>query len=280
MRILITGITGTLGRKVSKSLLDYGHEIIGYSRDEQKQRLIPSHDKLTLYLGDVRDKDRIAEASRGCDAIFHLAALKCVDTLESNPDESIKTNLVGTNNVLHAQRVNSIPRIVFTSTDKAVYPINAYGKSKALAEDLVLRNSNNIVCRYGNVLASRGSVLPFFVEKIRNDHPVEITDPRMTRFWMTQDEATDFVVTCGLSDNATGLNLPNVQSASLPSIALAIGDILGKEITVKEIGIRPGEKMHEHLRTEEEGGVICSNDRSYFFSRNDLYKKLKGLINP
>jgi UDP-glucose 4-epimerase len=278
VRILITGITGTLGRWVSDILLGSGHEIIGYSRDEQKQRLIPNYDKLTLYLGDVRDRDRITEASRGCQIIFHLAALKCVDTLEANPDESIKTNLVGTDNILHAQRVNNISRVVFTSTDKAVYPINSYGKSKALAEDLVLRNKNNVVCRYGNVLASRGSVLPIFVEKIRNNHPVEITDPRMTRFWMTQAEAADFVISRGLSDMACGLNVPEIQSSSLVTLALTIGEALGKQVEMKTIGIRPGEKLHEQLRTEEEGGLIRSNDRSYFFSKNELYRKIKDFI--
>jgi len=278
VKVLITGITGTLGRKLYPYLLETKHEVIGYSRDEQKQRQLPEHESLTLYLGDVRDRDRIIEASRGVDLVFHLAALKCVDTLESNPDESLKTNLLGTDNILHSQRLNKINRVVFTSTDKAAYPINAYGKSKALAEDLVMRDPNNVVCRYGNVLASRGSFLPVIVEHILKGEAVPVTDPRMTRFWMTQDSAAQFVLTRGLSPQSPQLSTPDIKSASVVNVIDTTAKILEKEYDIRTVGIRPGEKLHECLRTSKEGIECMSNDPSFFFSRVALTQTLRPIV--
>lgn len=225
MKYLITGITGTLGQQVAKILLkDPKTQIIGYSRDEQKQRLLPKNDRVTLYLGDIRDRDRIAEASRGVDILFHFAALKCVDTLEENPDEAKKTNVDGTDNVLHAQRCNGIRRVVLSSTDKAVYPVNAYGASKMLAEYLVKRNQNNVVVRYGNVLASRGSVVGEFVKSIRQNKTVKITHSEMTRFFLTQEEAAQFVVESALSEKS-GLFIPDIKCTSVVTLARTIGKI-------------------------------------------------------
>lgn len=247
-KVFITGITGTLGQQVLKHLLVHPSiQVTGYSRDEQKQRLIVPHKNLTLYLGDVRDKNRLVEATRGMDLIFHFAALKCVDTLEDNPDEAIKTNLDGTMNVLHSQRHNNIPRVVLASTDKACRPINTYGFTKALAEKLVLRNSNNVVVRYGNVLGSRGSVVPMFEKTILESGSVNITDTRMTRFFLTQDQAAQFVIQSSRGALG-GLKIFNMKSAKMTALADAMAKVLGKpKPKIKEIGSRPGEKIHEDL---------------------------------
>lgn len=265
MKILITGVTGTLGREVLSQLLSKTrHKIIGYSRDEQKQRTIPAHKRLTLYLGDVRDRARLVESSRDVDLIFHFAALKCVDTLEENPEEAIATNVIGTENVLFAQRRNKIPRVVLSSTDKAAYPINAYGNTKALAEKLVLRNKNNVVCRYGNVLASRGSVIPTFVKVIKQDGIVPITDHDMTRFFIRIEDAAAFVIKSGFEKNG-GLKIPQMKASLMTNVALAIGDLLGKSnVTFGEVGIRPGEKINECLRMAHEGDEVHSHTAEQF----------------
>ena len=277
MKYLITGISGTLGQAVSKILLDKKDtQIIGYSRDEQKQRLLPKNPKVTLYLGDVRDRDRITEASRGVDILFHFAALKCVDTLEDNPDEAKKTNVDGTENVLHAQRVNGIKRVVLSSTDKAVYPVNAYGTSKMLSEYLVRRNQNNVVVRYGNVLASRGSVVGEFVRTIRNDKTVKITHSEMTRFFLTQEEAAQFVVASAFAGQG-GLYIPDIKCTSIVTLARTIGKILNTKVIPQNVGIRPGEKLHECLRTLEEGGPIYSNTGTKF-TETELLDKLTPIV--
>lgn len=280
MRVFITGITGTLGRELlQKFLLHTTHDVVGYSRDEQKQRTLPTHPRLTTYLGDVRDRDRLIEATRGVDLIFHLAALKCVDTLEANPEESIRTNIEGTQNVLHAQRLHKIPRVVLSSTDKAVYPINVYGMSKAVAEKLVLRNPNNIVCRYGNVLGSRGSVVPMFVKSLLERKEVNITDAKMTRFWMSVADAAEFVFFMGQNSKDGGIKIPPVQSSAVIDLAALIAELL--EVTdykVVDAGIRPGEKIHECLRAAHEGQEIFSNDIGQMFSRSHLKSKLRKLV--
>lgn len=253
MNCFITGVTGTLGQTVTGMLLARGHTVIGYSRDEQKQRTIPQYEGLTLYLGDIRDRTRMFEAARGADIIFHFAALKCVDTLEKNPEEAIATNVIGTENVLYAQRALGIDRVVLASTDKAVYPINAYGNSKALAERLVLRNPNNVVCRYGNVLGSRGSVLPMFVASLKSKEAhVEVTDKRMTRFWTTVDRAASFVIQSGFEQDG-GLKIPPMQTASVVQLVDTVAEYLDvKAFSVNDVGIRPGEKIHECLIASHE----------------------------
>lgn len=246
MKILITGITGTLGTEITKILLGENHDVIGYSRDEQKQRVFPYKDKCTMYLGDVRDKDRLLEASRGVDLVFHFAALKCVDSLEENPEESVATNIIGTQNVLYAQRINEIPKVCFASTDKAVSPINVYGMSKGISERLVLRNPNNVVCRYGNVIGSRGSVIPMFEKTLKEQQLVNITSTEMTRFWIKIEDAADFVFHSGLTK--VGLQIPFMKASSIVRVANAVANKVGVDpYRILHVGIRPGEKLHESL---------------------------------
>lgn len=276
MKILITGITGSLGSEVCKYLLTKTkHDIIGYSRDEQKQRLVKPNPRLTMILGDIRDKDRFLESSRGVDLIFHFAALKCVDSLEENPEESIATNILGTQNILYAQRIHKIPRVVLTSTDKAAYPVNVYGMCKAISERLVLRNSNNVVCRYGNVLASRGSVVPQFVQSIKEKGIINITDASMTRFWITLPEAAKFVIKSAFSASG-GLKIPKMKSYPVVDLGFVVARMLETKADINMIGIRPGEKIHETLKTEEEGEWITSEDQKY--PEDELIKVLSPIV--
>lgn len=262
MNIFISGITGTLGQTVMRMLMARGHRIIGYSRDEQKQKLLPRFEGLTLYLGDIRDQKRLLEATREADLIMHFAALKMVDVIEENPEEAIETNVIGTQNILHAQRANGIDRVVLASTDKAVYPINAYGASKMLAERLVLRNQANVVCRYGNVLGSRGSILPMLVNSLRNNNTAAITHKSMTRFWITAEKAASFVISSALDTSSGGLKVPDIQSAQVMRVIDAVADHLGiTAYSIEDIGIRPGEKIHEDLLSEIEGGPLTSRDK-------------------
>lgn len=286
MRVLITGITGSLGQEFSKLCLDNGHEVIGYSRCELKQSLIPERDGLTLYLGDVRDRVRLVEASRGVDIIFHFAALKQVDTLERNVEEAIATNTYGTENVLNAQRTNSIKKIVLASTDKAVAPINAYGASKMLAERLVLRNKSNLVCRYGNVLASRGSVIGKFYESLKNEKQVYITEDGMTRFWLTIKQAAEFIYSNGFGD-ATGVKTPEfIKCSPVKMLADAVANTLkrgwGGTQRVVYIGNRGGEKLHEQLTGAfdgvKRGEELFSDNQHKRFSPGDLEEIIEPII--
>jgi len=278
MKIVVTGFSGTLGSTLLPILLEDGHQVVGYSRCEFRQSLITPHPNLTKYIGDIRDRTRLEEATRGCDLIFHLAALKRVDTLEECPEEAVKTNIEGTMNILYAQRVNNIPRVVLSSTDKAVRPINVYGNSKAIAEKLVLRNPHNIVCRYGNVLGSRGSVLPQFVKSIMNNRSVQITSKAMTRFWIRPEDAAKFVYHSS-NKVAGGLCIPTLKAYPVMKLAILIGEILGFEIDDwQDVGIRAGEKLHEELRTESEGGYIVSSDRNYWFTKPELSGLIKDTV--
>lgn len=276
---LITGITGTLGQEVSRILLrDTAFKLIGYSRDEMKQMALKAHPRLTLYLGDVRDRDRLIEASRNCQLIYHFASLKCVDKLEENPDEAKKTIVDGTDNVLHAQRLNGVPRVVLSSTDKAVYPINSYGKCKALAEDLVLRNKNNVVVRYGNVIASRGSVIPQFVKSIMESNSVLLTHKDMSRFFLTPEEAANFVIDSSF-EKSGGLKIPDIKATRITNIVSALATILGKKPNSVIVGIRPGEKIHEDLKTEDEGdGQRLTSASGPQFTEKELILKLRPIV--
>lgn len=277
MNALITGVSGTLGQAVTSLLLSRGDvKVTGYSRDELKQSIMKDKDKITLYLGDVRDRERLIEATRGMDMIFHFAALKRVDSMEANPDESYKTNILGTDNVLHAQRHNNVRRVVLSSTDKAAYPINVYGACKKVAESLVLRNQENVVCRYGNVLASRGSVIPFFIDQIKNNKPVSITDMRMTRFFIRIEDAAKFVVSSAFA-NGGGLKLPSMKGCKMTDLANALGVILNKPVTFTDVGIRPGEKIAECLRMEHEGGAVFS-DTAPQFTEKELVELLTPIV--
>ena len=279
-KIFISGITGTLGQAVSKILLeDPQIQIIGLARDEQKLRKLRQHKNLTLYLGDVRDRDRIQEATRNVDLVFHFASLKCVDFLEQNPDEAIKTIVLGTENILHAQRTNKIPRVTFTSTDKATMSVNAYGAAKFLAECLILRNKNNVVVRYGNVLASRGSVVPDFVKTLQKEKTLYLTDEKMTRFFMTAEEASDFVIQKGFG-SASGLFIKEeMKSVYMQELGIAIAEIMGiPKPTIKITGVRAGEKMHEDLK-HSFGQSIINSFLAKKYSKEELYKILTPIVN-
>lgn len=277
-QILVTGFTGSLGTVLVKRLLEAGHWVTGYSRDELKQAQYFKHDRLNMYVGDVRDRDRLIEASRGKNIIFHLAALKRVESLEENPEEAVKTNIEGTDNVLHAQRVNRISRVVLSSTDKACYPVNIYGVTKAAAERLVLRNPNNVVCRYGNVIGSRGSVVPMFVRSLERDRMVEITDRRMTRFWWPLEDAAGFVEHCGLRSNG-GLFIPPLQASTVVDMAAAVAECIGvTDYKVKDIGLRPGEKLHETMRTSQEGQLFSSDQTEHHFAPSHLKHMVQKVI--
>lgn len=277
--VLITGITGTLGQAVSQKLLSHKDlHIYGLSRDEQKQRLIPPHKRQTLILGDVRDQTRVLESTRNIDLLFHFAALKCVDTLEDNPEESIRTNVNGTENVLYSQRINKIKRVVLSSTDKACKPINVYGACKLLSEKLVLRNSNNVVVRYGNVLASRGSVIPMFVKTIQEKGLVEITDINMTRFFIRIDDAAEFVIQSALGKDG-GLKIFNMKSVSILDLAYAISELIGvKKPIVRVTGMRAGEKIHEDLCHEYERSDALTSQNSLKYSKDELFKLLGPIV--
>lgn len=277
--VLITGITGTLGQAVSKKLLkDPEITIIGISRDEQKQRLIETHPRLTLFLCDVRDQRRVIEASRDIDTIFHFAALKCVDTLELNPEESIATNILGTENILGAQRFNKINRVVLSSTDKACKPINVYGACKMLSEKLVLRNPRNVVVRYGNVLASRGSVIPMFIKSIRETGIINITHESMTRFFLNIDSASDFIIDSAKSTG--GLKIyPKMKAVRILDLAFVVGELLGNpKPIVRIMGMRPGEKIHEDLYHEFEKERSLASNNADQYNHDELLEILRPIV--
>lgn len=244
MKILITGITGTLGTAMARYINKHRPlwEIIGISRDEQKQSSFPTDIRAKLILCDIRDRERVMMLP-DADIVLHFAALKCIDVVEANPYQGVLTNVIGTQNIIDYSTERS-SKIVFTSTDKAVEPINSYGFQKALAECLVLQNPNNSVCRYGNVLGSRGSVLHKFADTLKKHQMAYITDFNMTRFWMHKDDAVKLVFDSILKK---GLCLPNLKSAPILELVDAVASVVCSTYAVDEIGIRAGEKIHESI---------------------------------
>jgi UDP-N-acetylglucosamine 4,6-dehydratase/5-epimerase len=262
--LLITGGTGSFGHAVMRRFLDSEiREIRIFSRDEKKQddvRKAFNNDKLKFYIGDVRDYSSVLNATRGVDYIFHAAALKQVPSCEFHPLEAVKTNVLGTENVLEAAITNGVKRVVCLSTDKAVYPINAMGISKALMEKVMVaksRNLNNgtVICgtRYGNVMASRGSVIPLFVEQILAGKPLTITNPAMTRFMMTLDDAIDLVLYAFERGNNGDIFVQKAPAATIEVLAEAIRAIMNMQsYPVHVMGTRHGEKLYETLLSAEE----------------------------
>jgi UDP-N-acetylglucosamine 4,6-dehydratase/5-epimerase len=263
--LLITGGTGSFGNAVLKRFLDTGiAEIRIFSRDEKKQddmRKKYNSPKLKFYLGDVRDSASLINATRGVDYIFHAAALKQVPSCEFHPMEAVKTNIIGTDNLLEAAIQNGVRRVVCLSTDKAAYPINAMGISKAMMEKVFIAKSRGlddaktIICgtRYGNVMASRGSVIPLFVEQVRAGRPITITDPAMTRFMMTLEDAVDLVLYAfahGRNGDMFVQKAPAATVGTLVEALLAALDKRGHRVDV--IGTRHGEKLYETLLSREE----------------------------
>ena len=274
--LLITGGTGSFGNAVLKRFLDTDiTEIRIFSRDEKKQddmRKRYASPKLKFYIGDVRDYQSILNASRGVDFIFHAAALKQVPSCEFHPMEAVKTNILGTENVLEAAIQNQVKRVVCLSTDKAVYPINAMGISKAMMEKVMVAKSRNVdetktvICgtRYGNVMASRGSVIPLFIEQIRAGQPLSITDPNMTRFMMTLADAVDLVLYAFEHGNNGDLFVQKAPAATVETLARALTSMLGQpEHPIQIIGTRHGEKLYEALLSREE--MACAEDMGDYF---------------
>ncbi|MGO3841006.1 MAG: polysaccharide biosynthesis protein [Alcaligenes pakistanensis] len=264
-KLLITGGTGSFGNAVLKRFLDTDiAEIRIFSRDEKKQddmRKLYASPKLKFYIGDVRDYSSILNATRGVDYIFHAAALKQVPSCEFHPMEAVRTNILGTENVLEAAVQNQVEKVVCLSTDKAVYPINAMGISKAMMEKVFVAKSRNleatktVICgtRYGNVMASRGSVIPLFIGQIREGKPITITDPSMTRFMMTLSDAVDLVLYAFEHGNNGDLFVQKAPAATVQTLAQTLARMLGQpEHPIQVIGTRHGEKLYEALLSREE----------------------------
>lgn len=274
--LLITGGTGSFGNAVLRRFLETDiAEIRIFSRDEKKQddmRKKYQSSKLKFYIGDVRDYTSILSASRGVDFIYHAAALKQVPSCEFHPMQAVKTNVIGTENVLEAAIQNKVKRVVCLSTDKAVYPINAMGISKALMEKVMVAKSRNlegldtVICgtRYGNVMASRGSVIPLFVDQIRADKPLTITDPNMTRFMMTLDDAVDLVLYAFEHGQNGDIFVQKAPAATIKVLAEALTELLGKpNYPINIIGTRHGEKAYEALLSREE--MANALDQGYYY---------------
>ncbi len=272
--LMITGGTGSFGNAVLKRFLDSDiKEIRVFSRDEKKQddmRKRYGSAKLKFYIGDVRDYQSVLNATRGVDFIFHAAALKQVPSCEFHPMEAVKTNVIGTDNVLEAAIQNNVKRVVCLSTDKAVYPINAMGISKAMMEKVMVaksRNDNNtVICgtRYGNVMASRGSVIPLFIEQVRAGQALTLTDPNMTRFMMTLADAVDLVLYAFEHGNNGDMFVQKAPAATVETLARALTNLLNKpDHPINVIGTRHGEKLYEALLSREE--MACAEDMGDYF---------------
>lgn len=263
--LLITGGTGSFGKTVLNKFLDSNiSEIRIFSRDEKKQddlRKLYQSKKIKFFIGDVRNYQSVLDATRNVDFIFHAAALKQVPSCEFYPMEAVQTNINGTENVLNAAIANGVNKIVCLSTDKAVYPINAMGISKAMMEKVMVAKSRDLdpsvttICgtRYGNVMASRGSVIPLFIELIKNNKPITLTDPEMTRFMMTLEDAVDLVMYAFKNGSNGDIFVQKAPSATIKTLANAVKKILNKkEHPVEIIGTRHGEKLFETLLSREE----------------------------
>ena len=263
--LLITGGTGSFGNAVLKRFLHTDiAEIRIFSRDEKKQdglRQAFNHPKLKFYIGDVRDSQSVLNAVRGVDYIFHAAALKQVPSCEFHPMEAVKTNILGTENVLEAAMMTHVKRVICLSTDKAVYPINAMGISKAMMEKVMVaksrstENNGTLMCgtRYGNVMASRGSVIPLFVEQVRAGKPITITDPNMTRFMMTIEDAIDLVMYAFEHGTDGDIFVQKASAATMDILARSLLQIMNKpDHPIRIIGTRHGEKRYETLLSREE----------------------------
>lgn len=262
--LMITGGTGSFGNTVLKRFLNTAvKEIIVFSRDEKKQedmRIAINNPKVKFYIGDVREYKSIHQAMAGVDFVFHAAALKQVPSCEFYPMEAVKTNIIGTDNVLSAAVANNVKRLILLSTDKAVYPINSMGISKAMAEKVLIaksravREGGTVMCatRYGNVMASRGSVIPLFVEKLKAGLPLTVTDPNMTRFLMSLEESVDLVLHAFVNGNQGDIFVHKAPASTISDLAQAIKELFNSDMAVKIIGARHGEKLFESLVSREE----------------------------
>jgi UDP-glucose 4-epimerase len=272
--LLITGGTGSFGNAVLRRFLQSDfREIRIFSRDEKKQddmRKRYQDSKIKFHIGDVRDYQAVLNAMKGVDYVYHAAALKQVPSCEFYPLEAVKTNILGGENVMEAAVASGVSRVVCLSTDKAVYPINAMGLSKAMMEKIVVakaRASNKtVICatRYGNVMASRGSVIPLFIEQIRNKRPITITDPLMTRFMMTLDEAVDLVEYAFVEGQPGDIIVRKAPAATIETLAQALVELIGSPShEICSIGTRHGEKLYESLLSREE--LVAAKDLGTYY---------------
>jgi UDP-glucose 4-epimerase len=272
--LLITGGSGSFGNAILRNFLQSDlKEIRIFSRDEKKQddmRRKYSNPKLKFYIGDVRDYQSVLNAVRGSDYVYHAAALKQVPSCEFHPLEAVKTNILGTENVLEAAISEGIKRVVCLSTDKAVYPINAMGISKAMMEKVIVAksrvNENTVICatRYGNVMASRGSVIPLFVDQVRAGQPITITDPLMTRFMMTLDDAVDLVLYAFKHGNPGEIFVQKAPAATIETLATALTSLMNvPDHEIRNIGTRHGEKLYEALLSREE--MVAAQDLGDYY---------------
>ena len=271
--LLITGGTGSFGNAVvNKFLSSEIKEIRIFSRDEKKQhdmRLLYDNPKLKFYIGDVRDFQSVLEATRNVDYVFHSAALKQVPSCEFYPIQAVKTNILGTENVLNAAISNNVKKVICLSTDKAVYPINAMGVSKAMMEKVFVAKSritdSTIICgtRYGNVMGSRGSVIPHFLQQIKDDKSITVTDPNMTRFMMTLKDAVDLVLYAFQNGNPGDIFVQKSPSTTIGELSKTMKKIYSSSVEIKNIGIRHAEKIHETLLSSEER--IRAEDTGNYF---------------
>lgn len=271
--LLITGGTGSFGYAVLDRFINTEiKEIRIFSRDEKKQdemRNMIKNDKVKYYIGDVRDYESINYAMKGVDYVFHAAALKQVPSCEFYPIEALKTNVIGSNNVFNAAIENGIERVILLSTDKAVYPVNAMGMSKAMAEKIMIarartaKEGETVFCatRYGNVMASRGSVIPLFINQIKKCKDLTITDPNMTRFLMSQEESVDLVIYAFEHGNQGDVFIEKAPASTILELANALREIFDSKCNYKIIGPRHGEKSYETLLTKEEytKAIDCGN---------------------
>jgi UDP-N-acetylglucosamine 4,6-dehydratase len=274
MILLITGGTGSFGKAVLNRFIKTKEytEIRIFSRDEKKQddlRKMLSDSRLKFYIGDVRDKRSVDNVVRGVDYIFHAAALKQVPSCEFFPMQAVRTNVLGTENILDAAIQFRVKRVIVLSTDKAVYPINAMGISKAMMEKLMIAKSRNagktIICgtRYGNVMASRGSVIPLFIKQIKEKTPITITDPDMTRFMMTLEDAVDLVLYAFNNAKPGDIFVQKSPAATIDTLAKALKELYQSEVEIKYIGTRHGEKLYESLVNRED--MLKAEDLGNYF---------------
>jgi len=272
--ILVTGGTGSFGRAVARRLLDLNvAKVIIFSRDEKKQFDMGNDfnsDKLRFVLGDVRDRDSVFHAMHGVDFVFHAAALKQVPNCEFFPIEALKTNALGAHNVIDAAVSNGVDRVVVLSTDKAVHPINVMGITKALMERIMVaaareRRGKTVLCgtRYGNVMYTRGSVIPYFIEQIRQGRPITVTNGQMTRFLMPLDHSVDLVLYALAYGENGDIYVRKSPASTIANLAEAVAGLFDPSHEVKEIGTRPGEKLHEELVSREE--VFRAEDQGDYF---------------
>ena len=273
--LMITGGTGSFGNAVLNRFLSTDvSEIRIFSRDEKKQeemRLSYNNNKLKFYIGDVRDFDSISHAMKGVDYVFHAAALKQVPSCEFYPMEAVRTNVLGAENVMTAAIINSVKRVIVLSTDKAVYPINAMGLSKALMEKLMVAKSRSqnegetifSAARYGNVMASRGSVIPLFVSQLKQGKPLTVTDPNMTRFLMSLEDSVDLVLHAFKNGQQGDIFVQKAPASTVIDLAEALKNIINRNNPVNIIGTRHGEKLYESLISREE--IARANEEDNYF---------------